>query len=76
MLILTRSTRSVNRKCPVCNNANYMIYILDISKKYKYKCCNCGCYFESDSDLYIGKHERGRKDEYVGVGKTGSKYCL
>lgn len=35
----------VNRICPNCKNPNYMIWLGDVSKVYKYKCMNCNRYF-------------------------------
>ena len=39
------SMEYVNRICPNCQNPNYMRYLGDYSKVYKYKCLNCNRYF-------------------------------
>ena len=42
------SIEFVNRICPNCKNPNYMMYIGDVAKLYKYKCMNCFRYFNDD----------------------------
>lgn len=39
------SMEFVNRFCPNCKNPNYMVFLGDFSKAYKYKCMNCNGYF-------------------------------
>ena len=39
------SMEFVNRICPNCKNPNYMVFLGDFSKAYKYKCMNCNGYF-------------------------------
>ena len=39
------SMEFVNRICPNCKNPNYMVFLGDFSKAYKYKCMNCNRYF-------------------------------
>lgn len=39
------SLEFVNRICPNCKSPNYMVWIGDFSKAYKYKCINCNRYF-------------------------------
>ena len=39
------SLEFVNRICPNCKNPNYMVFLGDYSKAYKYKCMNCNGYF-------------------------------
>lgn len=34
-----------NRICPNCKNPNYMVFLGNLSKEYKYKCMNCNGYF-------------------------------
>ena len=35
------SLEFVNRICPNCKSPNYMVFLGDFSKAYKYKCINC-----------------------------------
>ena len=35
----------VNRICPNCKNPNYVVFLGDFSKAFKYKCTNCNQYF-------------------------------
>lgn len=39
------SLKFANRICPNCKNPNYMVFLEDFSKAYKYKCMNCNGYF-------------------------------
>ncbi len=39
------SLEFANRICPNCKNPNYMVFLGDFSKTYKYKCMNCNRYF-------------------------------
>ena len=39
------SIEFANRICPNCKNPNYMVFLGDFSKVYKYKCMNCNRYF-------------------------------
>lgn len=39
------SMEFVNRICPNCKNPNYMVFLGDFSRAYKYKCMNCNGYF-------------------------------
>lgn len=39
------SMEFVNRICPNCQNPNYMVFLGDFSRTYKYKCMNCNGYF-------------------------------
>ena len=34
-----------NRICPNCKNPNYVVFLGDFSKAFKYKCMNCNQYF-------------------------------
>ncbi len=34
-----------NRICPNCKNPNYVVFLVDFSKAFKYKCMNCNHYF-------------------------------
>lgn len=34
------SLEFANRICPKCKNPNYMVFLGDFSKEYKYKCMN------------------------------------
>ena len=39
-----------NRICPNCKNPNYVVFLGDFSKAFKYKCMNCNQYF-NDNDV-------------------------
>ena len=39
------SMEFVNRICPNCKDPNYMVFLGEFSKVYKYKCMNCNGYF-------------------------------
>jgi len=41
-----------NRICPNCWNPNYVVFLGDFSKTYKYKCMNCNHYF-NDIDVDV-----------------------
>ena len=44
------SMEFANRICPSCWNPNYVVFLGDFSKAYKYKCMNCNHYF-NDIDV-------------------------
>jgi hypothetical protein len=44
------SMEFANRICPSCWNPNYVVFLGDFSKAYKYKCMNCNYYF-NDIDI-------------------------
>lgn len=44
------SMEFANRICPNCWNPNYVVFLGDFSKAYKYKCMNCNHYF-NDIDV-------------------------
>ena len=44
------SLEFANRICPNCSNPNYVVFLGDFSKSYKYKCMNCNHYF-NDIDV-------------------------
>lgn len=39
------SMEFANRICPNCWNPNYVVFLGDFSRAYKYKCMNCNHYF-------------------------------
>ena len=39
------SMEFVNRICPNCKSANYIVWVGDLYKAYKYECMNCNGYF-------------------------------
>lgn len=44
-----------NRICPNCKNPNYVVFLGDFSKTFKYKCMNCNQYFndiDKEEPLY------------------------
>lgn len=38
-----------NRICPNCKNPNYVVFLGDFSKAFKYKCMNCNQYFNDNN---------------------------
>lgn len=44
------SIEFANRICPNCWNPNYVVFLGELSKVYKYKCMNCNHYF-NDFDI-------------------------
>ena len=42
------SLEFVNLVCPNCKNPNYMMYIGDVSKSFKYRCMNCFRHFNDE----------------------------
>lgn len=42
------SLEFVNLVCPNCKNPNYMMYIGDVAKTFKYRCMNCFRYFNDE----------------------------
>ena len=69
----------VNRICPNCENPNYIVWIGDFSKEYKYKCVNCHrCFndidFEKEPLQPVWKSEcMNTKADMVEVVRC--KYC-
>ena len=58
------SLEFANRICPNCKNPNYMVYLGDFSKAYKYKCINCNEYF-NDIDFEKEPLQPVWKSEYM-----------
>lgn len=62
------SIEFANRICPNCWNPNYVVFLGDFSKAYKYKCMNCNHYF---NDIDVGEPSAPVwKSEYMN-GKVG-----
>lgn len=46
----------VNKICPICGNANYVVSLGEFSKVFPYKCINCNSYL-MDKDFAVNSGE-------------------
>ena len=47
---------NVNKICPKCGNANYVVSLSEFSKVFPYKCINCNSYL-TDEDFTVNSGE-------------------